>query len=374
MTISPRRNTSFRQHLSRSGKQSLTLTSFLQRGLLWPAEEPVTSLQKNQTKRGRRPYPSRSFPYASDFITPFGVDAIDSHLPYGGLLSGVIHEWFLAQRKDMPDNPLTNQILTPLSLLTFLVGNAISELIKDRGVYFDSQHDALLNQEAYSIKNKCQSLLKWNRYIFWIGKECWPSPYALCKNLPLASLMNSCIFIDARDDAEKLSFLDIILRSPATFAVVAYLKNLSIAESKRLTIAAASHDASNGRIAFICRPVSAVRTLSTSQTRWRLTPIAADSLITGTAPNLPPLAWKLELIKQKGLQAKIRNWKLLLRENISTQQKPLLTAFPLIKTDTSTEPYDTADTPATDTSATDTSATGKATSFISLPSPSRMVS
>jgi hypothetical protein len=173
---------------------------------------------------------------------------------------------------------------------------------------------------------------QWNRYIFWIGKECWPSPYVLYRYFPSSLLLKSCIFIDAEADTEKLSLLDIILRSPATFAVTTYLKKLSIAQSKRLSLAINSQSTSHGRFAFICRPPNAEKALSTAYTRWRISPLSLTqkdtSLRTNLYHELPPLAWKLTLLKQKGPQSRIREWNLLLRENICSPERPTLTAEP----------------------------------------------
>jgi hypothetical protein len=173
---------------------------------------------------------------------------------------------------------------------------------------------------------------EWNRYIFWVGKECWPSPYVLYRYFPSSLLLKSCIFIDAEADTEKLSLLDIILRSPATFAVITHLKKLSMAQSKRLSLAINSQSTSYGRFAFICRPPNEENSLSTAHTRWSVSPLhltqRGSSLRVNLYHELPPLAWKLTLLKQKGPQSRIRKWDLLLRENIFSPERPTLTAEP----------------------------------------------
>lgn len=324
--------------------QSLSLALLLKQGLLWPAESsPDTAIPNDTVRAGT----DRSFHISRNIIAPFGTPAIDSHLPHGGLSSGVIHEWFSAREEHSTDLERKSYLpaTPPLSLLTLLVGNAAYDLGRQTTGNHQKRNESLRIRDSFStvqmesegvpqsnLVRQSNLVPEWNRYIFWIGKECWPSPYVLYRYFPSSLLLKSCIFIDAEADTEKLSLLDIILRSPATFAVTTHLKKLSIAQSKRLSLAINSQNTSHGRFAFICRPPNAESSLSTAHTRWRLSPLSLtprdSSLRANLHHELPPLAWKLTLLKQKGPQSRIREWDLLLRENIFSPERPTLTAEP----------------------------------------------
>ncbi|MGA1191477.1 MAG: hypothetical protein ACO3XO_04270, partial [Bdellovibrionota bacterium] len=312
-------------HSSKDSRSSLSLALLLKQGLLWPAESSPDTAIPNDTERAGT---DRSVHISRNIIAPFGTPAIDSHLSHGGLSSGVIHEWFSAREEHSTDLEGKSCLpaMPPLSLLTLLVGNAAYELGRQTTGNHQKRIKSFRMRDSFSPAQmesegvqQSNPVPQWNRYIFWIGKECWPSPYVLYRYFPSPLLLKSCIFIDAEADSEKLSLLDIILRSPATFAVTTYLKKLSIAQSKRLSLAINSQSTSHGRFAFICRPPNAEKALSTAYTRWRISPLSLTqkdtSLRTNLYHELPPLAWKLTLLKQKGPQSRIREWNLLLREN-----------------------------------------------------------
>lgn len=281
------------------------ITSRLESGAIWVAEGAPSSFPLS-------PAPSLAgADYMASYvnIAPFGEPQIDSELPDGGLSSGALHEWFgISNAEPSPASYKTyfQEALPPLTLISVLTGNALENSFKQVGSL----------KRASSSKE--QILKSWNRYILWIGKECWPSPYLLQKTLPFPELLAACLFIDVASEEDRLWAIDTALRSEASFATIAYLPKLTISQSKRFSIALEK----SNRFAFLLRPPEARSKPTTSATRWEARPYKAPT----ASPEAPPLpAWHLSLTKQKGKQSLKRNWVVQLDEEFFSHEQYRIT-------------------------------------------------
>jgi hypothetical protein len=164
-----------------------------------------------------------------------GIDA----LRHFQLAQGAIHEWFTDERSVW---------IAPLSILIHVVRQT-------RG------------------------------RVMWIGRRVWPYPRGLA-----VPLLARSIFVDAPGRDERVWAIDLALRSAAVGAVVGDGAGLSMAESRRLQLAAGS-----GRgLGLVARPLKEVRELSAAQTRWVIRPEPSKG--GGEEP-----CWSVELLRCKGL-------------------------------------------------------------------------
>ncbi len=171
----------------------------------------------------------------------------------GGLARGTLHEWF-GQTDDEQDRRAP---LPPLAILAHLTHRAI---IEDRPG------------------------------VIWIGRRCWPYPPLLARRpAGEGSLLEHSVFVDARDHGERVWALDVALRSPAVAAVIGDAGGLSMAESRRLQLAAAA----GGTLGLIVRPLRELGEISAARTRWL---VRSEPSHTG-APG-----WRVELLRCKGMR------------------------------------------------------------------------
>ncbi len=132
--------------------------------------------------------------------------------------------------------------------------------------------------------------------ILWIGSRCRPYPHALVRRDPNdphgpgdRRLLERSIFVEAAGTAERVWAIDLALRCGAVAAVIADGRALSMADSRRLQIAAAA----GGAPAWLARPARERGELSAARTRWLVTP----------EPSLTSQqAWRVELLRCKGGQ------------------------------------------------------------------------
>lgn len=203
-----------------------------------------------------------------------GCAHFDMCFPAGPFALGACHE-FMAET-------------APLTIFSHLVGNTLRE-------------SALPNNEQSSSNHAPPKL------IIWIGSDVWPTAAlldrCLCKRDPTNgttySLLPQCLFVEAKTQKEKLWCLQTALRSSATAAVVCALPSLHISLSRKIALAA-RNSSCLGLIA-----VSPKNSMSSSnmQSRWKV----ESTLPTEDSSNI---CFNLELIHYKGMQPRIRSWKI----------------------------------------------------------------
>lgn len=125
--------------------------------------------------------------------------------------------------------------------------------------------------------------------VLWIGRRAWPYPRALIAGENDRALLDRSLFVDPRDDAERLWAIDLALRSRGVAAVVADAGNLTMPASRRLQLAAASGNTP----ALLLRPPREARSLSAAQTRWLVRH--------APSPDRNP-RWTVELLRCKGVR------------------------------------------------------------------------
>lgn len=112
-------------------------------------------------------------------------------------------------------------------------------------------------------------------YVFWVGRSCWPYAPSLARGKAgEVDLLRRSVFVDVplrRSDA-RAWVIDLILRSPATAALVADGRQLDVSQSRRLQLAAESGPA----LAMLWRHESEHRHTSVAHYRWRVTPTPAQ--------------------------------------------------------------------------------------------------
>ncbi len=119
--------------------------------------------------------------------------------------------------------------------------------------------------------------------VIWIGRRVFPYPLALARH---DGLLRASVFVDPPNAAARLWATDLALRTPAPTAVIADGQGLTLANTRRLQLAASA----GCGIGLIARPPAESRTLSAATTRWRVEPRATSG---------PYVGWTLTLLRNK---------------------------------------------------------------------------
>lgn len=179
---------------------------------------------------------------------PFGVAAIDRHLPTGGLISGVLHE--VAGSPDLADDA---------GATIFLAG----------------------------------ILARLDGPVFWCLR--WRDLFAPA--LYLAGLHpDRVIHVEAGSDANVLLAMEECLRQPGLAGVVGEIGKYSTTASKRLQLAAEA----SGVTAFVFRraaKLDAAAEGTAAVTRWRITAAPSEAL---DIPSLGRPRWRVALERVRG--------------------------------------------------------------------------
>jgi protein ImuA len=123
----------------------------------------------------------------------------------------------------------------------------------------------------------------------WIGRRVFPYPVFLARQHP--SWLAASLFVDVRERDARVWAIDVALRSGVATCVVADGQGITLAESRRLQVAAKC-----GRgVALLARPSHEAAELSAAATRWMVTPRAAHAGDVKTR-----VAWTLTLVRSKG--------------------------------------------------------------------------
>ncbi len=288
-----------------SSKESVS--SFLERGLLWQAEIDAQSSYP-QSSYSQSPGPInlhgvRSSGARSSNVLPFGVEQFDQELPSGGLPYGALHEWAYQQHAVLPGDTTRSKNIAqqknavqskntvqqkntapPLMLFSYLAGRALRQKV-------------VLDQSSKAVKHA--------HYIIWLGKECWPTPYILHKTV---HDLSRCVFIDPPDKKLALWALEKIAASPATAvlitsALITDYCNSSTALSRRFALLAER----SGALILLIRDPQDFKQSSSAKSRW---------LVTFAQSNSMNPCFQLDLVTWKGAQPRRRSWNLECRGSI----------------------------------------------------------
>jgi hypothetical protein len=129
------------------------------------------------------------------------------------------------------------------------------------------------------------------RLVVWIGRRVWPQPNVLVRQSQddRRDVLRRSLLIDPRSLDDRMWAVDLCLRSNAVSAVVADVSGMSMAQSRRLQLAAESGRA----LALFARPWNERKEHSAAARRWRIEPTPS--------PNASP-RWRVELVRCKGVQ------------------------------------------------------------------------
>ncbi|HEX4693617.1 damage-inducible mutagenesis protein [Sphingomonas sp.] len=187
-------------------------------------------------------------------VLPFGVDALDRHLPGGGLAAGALHE--ILGSPDLADDA---------SATIFLAG----------------------------------ILARTEGPVFWCLR--WRDLFAPA--LHLAGLHpDRVIHVEAGSDTNVLLAMEECLRHPGVAGVVGEVTKYSTTASKRLQLAAEA----SGVTAFVFRRASnpdAIADGTAAVTRWRIGAAPSEAL---GIPSLGRPRWQVALERVRGGES--RNW------------------------------------------------------------------
>ncbi len=230
-----------------------SLKKLIENGLIWYPEE--SRYKKERLSLG----PHTGSHGTTSAAARFGISAVDSALPDGGLSLNSIHE-FLVGTID----PIQHTLAPPLRLITNIIVNTITE------------------QTSYAL---------------WIGRGCWPTPFSIqASNTTQHDILSRCIFVDPPSYKQSLWATETALRhSDHIGIVVCSLHKASFTTSRRLSLAA-----NRGKCIGICiRSSKEQNTPSTARTRWLITPIHSPH---------PYPHWQLQLLSCKGPQPSKKSW------------------------------------------------------------------
>jgi hypothetical protein len=129
--------------------------------------------------------------------------------------------------------------------------------------------------------------------VVWVGRRCWPYVHTLLRREPGGGddrrLLERSVFVDPPGRAEGVWAVDLALRCAGIAAVIADGRGLTMAESRRLQLAAGA----GGTPAMLARPGAERRALSAARARWLVAPAPAGAR---------GQAWTIELLRCKGMR------------------------------------------------------------------------
>ena len=227
-----------------------SLKKLIESGLVWRPEEACYS---------QRPLAGERNQYTTSITAArFGIASIDSALPHGGLSIGGIHEFFVGFLE-----PIHYLPAPPLGILSQIVANALS---------IDSS------------------------LALWIGRNCWPSPFALqALDASQHAILKHCVFIDPPSHQLNLWATEAALRHGGIRIVISTVRSPSFTTTRRLSLAAARGKS----VGILIRNFKEQDSPSTAQTRWLISPIPSALF-----PELPcgqgASRWQVTLLNCKG--------------------------------------------------------------------------
>jgi hypothetical protein len=147
-------------------------------------------------------------------------------------------------------------------------------------------------------------------FIIWIGKRCWPTPFAL----PTEALP-CCLFIDPATEKLALWAIETALRSHAVKIVIADCPSHSLTTSRRFLLAAEAHNTT----AILLRSPKEIAVSSSATTKWQISPALSE--------HSHPL-WEINLARCKGRALAATTWLVGLEDNYENRAEVSLRVFP----------------------------------------------
>lgn len=243
-------------------------------GLLWSNNpQPVDNLWEKCSQRGKG--------------IPFGAPEIDSLLASNGISRGAIHEFYYRD----PDK----YVRTPRALPTLLARNAFDS-------FYASPESAWERHERGAPPF----------FIAWIGRGCWPTPFALPQHL-----LSSCLFIDPPTEKLTLWAIETALRSPLISLTIAECPRIPMITTRRLSLSAKRTE----NTAILLRPLADLTLPSSCATKWSLAPL--------TSPHDVPL-WTLTLERNKGGSLPTTSWTIGLESTYEEREAISLRVLPRV--------------------------------------------
>jgi hypothetical protein len=244
-----------------------TINQLISKHLLWRGE-PTADENLPLSCHHAAPNNTQSIPLisATPLISAIPLISVthnttnDSLLPLVSTISlkrGAIHEFIY-------NDPLQPNA-TPVSLASVIAVNAHLSLSQNRLRDRDTLHRNLTTPHLS---------------IIWIGKRCWPTPFALDALTPLQSpyrdlngTLKSSLFIDTTSDKETLWAIENALTNRSIQLVIADCPKISPSTSQRLALLADR----NNRTAILLRAVGDLHSRSFAHSRWELTPTPSNN-------------------------------------------------------------------------------------------------
>jgi hypothetical protein len=269
------------------------LTHLLSNGQIWVGDGTASErshatswmVSSKQSTRSRR-------------VISFNVPELDSSLLHGGLVCGGTHEFFYNDPLFAARLRGEQNLLFPSTIPALLARNAIES-------YYSSPASAW---DRSTVHTQHSSIFPF--FIVWIGKRCWPTPFALP-----ADALRSCLFIDPPTKKLTLWGIETALRSHAVKLVIADCPSHSLTTSRRLLLAAEAHDTT----AILLRNPKEISASSSATTKWQLSPAPSD--------HSQPL-WELALTRCKGGAVAATTWLLGLEDSDENGAEVSLRVFP----------------------------------------------
>ena len=125
------------------------------------------------------------------------------------------------------------------------------------------------------------------RLTVWIGRRAWPYPLVLER----AGVLGGSLFVDAKDNNQRLWAAELALRCAAVATVIADGSGFLMSATRRLQLISRE----SGALMLLVRPSCDERQLSAAGARWRVAPAAAE------AEEESP-QWSIELLRCKGVR------------------------------------------------------------------------
>ena len=277
---------------------------------------PKNTFPKNNSSKSNSSK-SNSWPCSG-----FAVPEIDNALPRGQLSGGAVHELLLSTELDSKKQKLW---FPALFIATALTRQAITQaanssqglLIKQPYIAFVGANftgnNSSSSSSQYSLTPFLLQHLLQDISIESLSSSVQPS----LEQSSLWSWQQSAIFLNPKDQKERLLSAVKLLNSAVICAIIVDGSGFTLTATRRLQLAAQKH----GALCFLLRPPWEEKNLSAAQTRWRVRASANQSLngkISGDKSrsnesplNSAPLSyWSLEMFQAKGAPSPM-SWEVL---------------------------------------------------------------
>ena len=173
------------------------------------------------------------------FGASFGIEEIDGLFSSGGLASGAMHQW-------LTDEQAARVWFPPFLLLGQIVRNSL--------------------------------LAQQDKWVFWIGRRCWFSPYLL------PEFLERIVFLDVSSREQRVWCASQVLACPAALACIVDGSGFREVDIRRLRLAASAGQT----LGIFCQNSRQALETAVADTRWSFAPLSSGN-------------WELKLLRARGL-------------------------------------------------------------------------